>query len=147
MLVARQHPRDAVQIDAVLMLKNAACPYTGRDGITAIDADPPALEILRRSDAAAGVVQDCAVMKRAHGKHRNRSKRLAVCPRADVSRDRQLRDVELEASHHPAERLDDHWYLFEREVARARPNTAVPERLRVSTRHERCVQPRSFHRQ
>src|SRR5262245_25190363 len=56
MLVARQHPRDAVQIHAVLMLENAARPHAGGDRVPTIDAHAFAFEIPRRADAAADVV-------------------------------------------------------------------------------------------
>src|SRR4029453_6832721 len=84
-------------------------------------------------------------MKRAHRKHGNCREWLAVCPRADVGRDRQLCDIELQSSHHPAEGLDDRRYFFEREVARARPHRAVDECLCMSACDERCFQPASFH--
>ena len=48
-LVARQHPGDLAEIDAVLLLQDAARPHAGRDGVAAIDADPLAFEVLRRA--------------------------------------------------------------------------------------------------
>ena len=50
-LVAGKHPGDLSQIDAVLLLQDAARPYAGRDRVAAIDADLLAFEVLRRADA------------------------------------------------------------------------------------------------
>ena len=81
-LVAGQHPRDAVQVDAVLVLQDAARPQAGRDGVAAIDADLLAFEILRGPDARLRVVEDGAMMKRAHRKHRDGREPFSVRLRA-----------------------------------------------------------------
>ena len=46
-LVARQHPGDLGEVDAVLVLQDAARPHAGGDGVAAVDADALAFEVLR----------------------------------------------------------------------------------------------------
>jgi hypothetical protein len=58
MLVTRQHPGDLVEIDAVLVLENAARPDAGGDGVAAIDADLLAFEILGAANAELCVDDD-----------------------------------------------------------------------------------------
>ena len=53
-LVARQHPGDLAEIDAVLVLQHAARPDAGGDRVAAVDADPLALEVLGTADAGLG---------------------------------------------------------------------------------------------
>ncbi len=133
-LVARQHPGDLAEIDAVFVLQDAARPDAGGDRIAAVDADPLAFEVLRTGDAGLGVDQNRAVMERPHDEHRDRRHRLAVRFGADVGRDRHLADVELVAPHHAAERRDDRIDLFECEHARLRLDGAVLQRLVVALR-------------
>ena len=139
-LVAGEDPRHLAQFDAVLVLQDAAHPESRRHGVAAVDADPLAFEILRRADAGVRVVDDGAMMKRAHREDGNRGERLAVGARAQVRRHRQLADVEVEVAHHSAKRVDDDRHVFELEVERARLHRPVLERLGVPARRERGLQ-------
>ena len=127
------------------MLKYAARPETRGHGIPPVHPHPSALEILRAPDAGLRVVQDGAVVERAHREDGYRGERLAVRAGAQVRRDRHLRDVELEAAHHAAERLDDLRHLFELEIERARRDGAVLQRFRVAARDECGLEPRAIH--
>ena len=131
-LVARQHPRDLLQVDAVLVGQDATRPHAGGDGVAAIDADLHSFEILRRLDAGLGVAQDRAVMELPHQRHRDRRHRLAVLPRADVGRDRHLADVELGGPHLPTERGDQRVDLDELRLERCRLDDALLERAVVA---------------
>ena len=135
-LVARQHPRDLPEIDAVLVLQHAARPESGRDGVAAVDADPLAFQILRAANAGVGVDQNCAVMKRAHREDRDGGERLPVRLGAQVRGHRHLRDVEVETTHHSPERLDDDRHVLERELERPGLDRSVLEGLSVSVGDE-----------
>ena len=134
MLVAGQHPGDLVEIDAVLVLQDAARPDAGGDRVAAVDADPPAFQVLGRLDAGLRVDQDGAVMEGAHQEDRQRREPLPMRPGADVGGDRHLADVELEPAHHAPEGVDERIHLHEIEFEAARPHGAVLEGLVVALR-------------
>src|SRR5258706_12158174 len=141
-LVAREHPCHLAEIDAVLVLQDAAHPQSGRDGIAPVDAHSPAFQIFRCADARFRVVDDRAVVKGPHRKHRDRGERLPMGPRAQVRRHRQFADVELEAAHHAPEGLDDDRHVLEVELERSGSHRPVHQRLRVSTHGERGLELR-----
>src|SRR6516164_8039080 len=131
-LVAREHPGDLAQIDAVLRLQDAARPYAGRNGVAAVDADFAPFEVLGRADAGIGADGNGAVMERAHQKDRHRGHALAMRLRADVGRDGHLADVELEPADHAAECSDQRIDLDELEGEGFRLDAAVLQRLVVA---------------
>src|SRR4029077_16832672 len=145
MLVSRQYPGDPVEIHAVLMLKYAARPETRGHGIPPVNTHPSAFEILRAADGRLQVVQDGAVVERAHREDGYRGERLAVRAGAQVGGDGHLGDVELQAAHHAAERLDDLWNVFELALACARLDRAVLERLRVAAGDESSLERGPVH--
>ena len=128
-LVAGQHPRHALEVDAVLRGEDAAGPDAGGDGVAAVHADAAALEILGVADARAGVVPDRAVMETAHQEDRQRGERDAVLARGEIGGQRHLADVELQRAHHPAKALDQHRDLLELQREARRSDGAVLQRL------------------
>ena len=128
-LAAGQHPGDAIGVHAVLGGQDAAGPDPGGDGVSAVHPDPPALQIGRRANARAGVVQDRAVVEPAHQEDRQRREGDAVLTRGEVGGQRHLGDVELQRAHHPAEPLDQDRYVRERQREAGGFDRAVDEQL------------------
>jgi hypothetical protein len=133
-LVAGEHPGDLAEVDAVLLLQDAARPDAGRDGVAAVDADLSALEILGCADAGLGVHQHGAVVECPHQEDRHRGHGFAVRLGADVGGDRHLADVELVAAHHAAEGGDERIDLFECESEGPGLDGTVLERTVIALR-------------
>ena len=72
------------------------------------------------------------MMKPPHWKYRDGGEPFAVGAGTDIRGDRHFRDVELAASDHPAERLDDGRNLLEFELEGREPDDTVLERLSVT---------------
>src|SRR6476646_217574 len=134
MLITGQHPGDLAEIDAMLLLQDAARPHASRDRVAAVDTDLSALELLERADAGLGVHQHGAVVERAHQEDRHGGHGFAVGLGTDVGRDRHLADVELIAAHHAAERSNERIDLFERKFEGLGLDRAVLQRPVVALR-------------
>ena len=139
-LVARQHPGDLRQVNAVLVLQHAARPHAGGDGVAAVDADLPAFEMLRFKAAARGVVQHGAMVESAHQEHRQRGDALACGARAQIGRYRHFADVKFAAARHAPERLDDRRNFLEVEGEALRRHRAVFQRAGMTERLDRGFQ-------
>src|SRR5215831_8894976 len=96
------------------MLKYTPRPHSGCDSVSTVNPNDSAFEILWRTDACQDVMDNSAVVEHAGRKNRYCCKCLAVRLGGDVRRECELTDVEFEASHHPAERLNQyrHVYVF-----------------------------------
>ena len=97
------HPGDLREIDAVIVLQDAADEDRGGHGVER-DADALAFEVLRLGDADLLVDADEGVPEAARGEHRDGDEiALLVGVALDVFGARILRDVELLAARHAVE--------------------------------------------
>jgi hypothetical protein len=121
------HPLDGREVDAVIVLQQAADPDGGGHGVE-LDADALALEVLRRLDHA-GVDRDEAVPEHARGKCRDRHKRAFPCREArHVFRGRHFRGVEFLPRGHAVEQRTRIIHGDEIEIDAGRPHLAGIER-------------------
>ncbi len=74
------------------------------------------------------------MMERAHEEDRQGRESHTVFARAKVRRQRHLTDIELELTHHAAERVHEHRHLDEVQLEAVRNNGTVLERRIVALR-------------
>jgi hypothetical protein len=140
-LVAREHPRDLVEVDAVLRRKHPARPDARGDRVAAVDADAFPLEVPWLAHDPR-VRQDRAVVEAADEEDRQRRECLPVLAGTRVGGDRQLADVVGALTHHPPERADQRVDLLELELDAAGRDGAVLERRVRALRARDRGQPR-----
>src|SRR6185295_16108209 len=113
-------PLDALELDAVVVLQDAAHPEAG--GILqGVEADALAVEVGGLLDAAVGALHDVAVAEAPVWEHRNRGERGALVAGHEVGDERELADVEfLVAQHAPVALGRGHGEGVELDARRAR---------------------------
>ncbi len=130
-------PTDAVKIDAVLVLENAANPDAGGLPVF-LDPHPLAFEIARRGYARILVDEDEAVPKQARRKDRKRDKGKRSARSHDrVMRERHLGDIERLGLDHPREDFRRRLYGEIAKVYSLRLHHALRERFHPIVRTAR----------
>ena len=92
-------PFDRLQIDAVVVLQDAAHPQAGRI-LKGIQSHPFPVEVGGLLDAAIRALHHVAVAKTAVREHRDGGKRLGVVASDQVGDERKLADVEFPVAQH-----------------------------------------------
>ncbi len=108
--IFESHPLDAIEIDTVIVLQNAADPSGGGHGVSPY-ADPAAREVGQRDPSAPGIVDEKRVRQSAHHHRGQQHQRFAVSLRLQESDDRQFGDVVLQMAHDVLERSVRHSYI------------------------------------
>src|SRR2546421_2892962 len=101
MFIPKEHPLHLVQVNAVSTLQNATYPYTWGQGIAA-HPNSASVQVQRRLHARLDVVDYPAMFEAAQQEDWQSGHGLVIRPRAEIGREGHLRDVELQATHHPS---------------------------------------------
>ena len=138
--IFESHPLDIIQIDAVIVLQDAANPCRRGHRIGA-DPDAPAREIAGRNPAAFGIVDKEWVRHAANDNCGQEHERFAIGFGLQECNYSQFRDVVLQMAHDVFERCVRYFHVGKVEDNRRRTDFTSLQRGGVRVIAQQCVQP------